>query len=276
MKKHVFLTGIFSILILSVFAQEKIKGNRNVTIVETKIDPFNKLVISQDFEVVLVKGFDASVEIEADENLHNVINFNVSNGVLALSSDYKITSKKKLNITIKYTEDLSFIQLKNDAEISAISAFNSPEITLELHDNSNTELNIESKKLNIIAQAKSKLKLNIQSDSVHLELNESSKMEALINGQYLKADLYQSAKADIEGTCAELHLNTMNFTDFIGKNFTCKNSKILAEDSSDVTTHTEEHLILEATGDSEIELYGLPKITIDKFSGTTELKKKEL
>ncbi|RSK39119.1 GIN domain-containing protein [Mangrovimonas spongiae] len=276
MKKCLFLTGIFAILTLSVFAQEKIKGNRNVTIVETKIDPFNKLVVSQDFQVVLVKGFDASVEIEADENLHDIINFDVSNGVLSLSTDYKIRSKRKLNITIKYTEDLSFIQLKNAAKISAISTFGNPEITLELHDDSNTELNIESKKLNIIAQAKSKLKLNIQSDSVHLELNESSKMEALINGQYLKADLYQSAKANIEGTCAKLDLNTMNFSDFTGKNFTCKNSTILAEDSSDVAIHTEEHLILEATGDSEIELYGLPKITINTFSGTTELKKKEL
>lgn len=276
MNKTILLSVVLAIFTLTIFSQEKIKGDRNVTIVETRIDPFNKLIVNNDFDITLIKSFEASVEIEADENLHDVITFNVVNNILEIKTNYNIASKKKLNITVKYTNSLTHLVTNNDATIQAVSALTNDNITITTKDNSEVELNLESKTCHLITFGKSKVKFNIQSDSTSIEMNENSKLEALINGQFLKADLYQSAKANIEGTCSELSLNTMNFSDFTGKNFTCKNSVILAEDSSDIITHTEEQLTLEASGDSEIELYGLPKITINKFSGTTQLKKSEL
>ncbi|GGH40271.1 hypothetical protein IA57_01980 [Mangrovimonas yunxiaonensis] len=276
MLKKLLFTAILTLISIQHFSQEKIKGSRNVTIVETKIDPFSSLSITSDFDILLVKAFEASVEIETDDNLHDVINFQVTNNTLTFSSNSKITSRKKLNITVKYTDQLAHLILKNGAKVSAISAFKNQTINIEAHDNTAAELNLEATNLNLSSQGKAKLKLNIQSDTTRLELSENSKLEALINTKILKADLYQSAKAEIEGTCNDLSLNTMNFSNFIGKNFTSKNSHIIAEDSSELDTHTEAALILEASGNAEVNLYGLPKITVNKFSGTAKLEKKEL
>ena len=76
MKKH-FLYLILLIPILS-FGQkaEKIKGNKNVTIQETKIDSFTVISIGENFKINLLQG-EPMVKIEADENLHDVIEFNV-------------------------------------------------------------------------------------------------------------------------------------------------------------------------------------------------------
>ena len=75
---------------------EKIKGNRDVTTKQTYIDNFNVLVIKIDFEVKIAHDCKASVEVEADDNLHDTIDINVSEGVLSISTSRRIASKKKL------------------------------------------------------------------------------------------------------------------------------------------------------------------------------------
>ena len=80
----IVLTLISSI----TFAQkkEKIKGNKNVIINEYTIDAFNRIVIGEKFEIELLEGSEPSIFIEADENLHEVIDFIVTDSTLSFST----------------------------------------------------------------------------------------------------------------------------------------------------------------------------------------------
>ena len=95
---------IFTLLIGAFsFAQkkEKIKGNKFIKVKQHQIADFNELSIGEKFEVFLLKGDTPQIEIEADENLHDVILFSVTdNGVLNLKTTHQITSKKKLKLII--------------------------------------------------------------------------------------------------------------------------------------------------------------------------------
>lgn len=54
--------------------------------------------------------------IEADENLHEVIDSDFENGALVLSLNKRITSSKRFNLTL-YVDDLDFIELNDDSEL---------------------------------------------------------------------------------------------------------------------------------------------------------------
>ena len=278
---------LLSTILLIVFisntstAQSKIKGNRNVTIIETEVNSFNKLVLGDKFKASIIKDTKASVEIETDENLHDVIQFGVADSVLSFKPTKRITSFKKMNITIRYNEALHKIHLKDNAELNAVNTIDNEEIYLKIDDNSNANINVKNEAFNLINNSSSSMKigaksrLNIDSSIVNLELNESSKTEALISCDTLNVDMYQRADAKIEGDLKFIKANTINSTHLVGKNLTTNSCEIISEDSSDFSIEVLDDIIIESSGSSEVYLYGNPEITIRKFSDSAKLHKKE-
>ncbi|WP_055442473.1 GIN domain-containing protein [Lacinutrix himadriensis] len=282
MFKKGLLTLCIAMLAVKGFAQEKVKGNKNVTTVETIIDDFNTITFGDKFEIELIQSDAASVEIETDENLHEIIEFSVKDSVLSFSTSAKIQSSKRLNIVVNITKSLRYIEVNDDAEVSAANTLKNDSLELKINDYAKAFLNIKNKKFTLTNNNRStfgissKSKLNIESDKVIIELNENSKTEALIETDSLKVEMYQGAFAKLEGDVEHAVLNTINSSDFSAKNLTINTCNLIIEDSSDATIHVVNELTLEASGTSDVNLYGDPKITINKFKGTSTLHKKEL
>ena len=264
------------------FAQDKIKGNKNVTIVETKIDDFKAISFGEKFEIELVQSNTPSVEIETDDNLHEVIEFSVIDSVLNFRTLLKIQSRKQLKITVNYTTKLREILINDDAEISAIGTIKNKAIELRINDYSKAYLNIDNQYFKLINNnistfgINSKSKLNIESDYVTLELNENSKTEALIVTDSLQVEMYQSAFAKIEGETDFLNLLTINSSEFSAKNLSANTCKISTEESSEATVQVLDEILIETSGSSEIYIYGDPKITLNAFKDSSSIHKKKL
>jgi hypothetical protein len=282
MFKKGLLTLCIAMLAVKGFAQEKVKGNKNVTTVETIIDDFNTITFGDKFEIELIQSDATSVEIETDENLHEIIQFSVKDSVLSFSTSAKIQSSKRLNIVVNITKALRYIEVNDDAEVSAANTLKNDSLELKINDYAKAFLNIKNKKFTFTNNNRStfgissKSKLNIESDKVIIELNENSKTEALIETDSLKVEMYQGAFAKLEGDVEHAVLNTINSSDFSAKNLTINTCNLIIEDSSDATLHVVNELTLETSGTSDVNLYGDPKITINKFKGTSTLHKKEL
>ena len=184
-----------------------------------------------------------------------------------------------MNITIRYNEALHKIHLKENSELNAVNTIDNEEIYLKIDDNANANINVNNQSFNLInnnsSSLGSKSRLNIDSRIVNLELNESSKTEALISCDTLNVDMYQRADAQIEGDLKFIKANTINSTNFVGKNLTANSCEIISEDSSDFSIEVLEDITIESSGSSEVYLYGNPEITIRKFSDSSKLHKKE-
>ncbi|NRB58620.1 MAG: DUF2807 domain-containing protein [Winogradskyella sp.] len=262
-------------LAMSSIAQEKIKGDRNVTIKQTYIDDFHTLEIGEDFSIEIVYNSKPSVEIETDDNLHDVIQFNVVDGVLSFSKTMRITSKKKLNITVNYGDSLTDIKLTSDGEVRSLTSMELNDASLSTLDNSRAYLNIKARSFSFISEGKSKSRLNLTADSTKIELNGNSKLDALINSKVADFDLYLRSDASIEGTSNNSTIRLDNSANFNGAKFTAKSVDALLENNSDLTIDASESIALAVSGDSEVYLYGSPAITISKFEDTAKLQKKK-
>lgn len=278
MVRKVLLISILSLFVSVSFAQkkEKIKGDRNVTSKETNINSFNRIVVGEKFKIDLIEGSSASVFVEADDNLHDVIDFSVTDSVLSFKTSKKITSSKKLNIKVVYTKTLKQIETMDAGEISSLTSLNLDEVVLINSGTSRAYLNIKTQKFKHINSEKAKVKLNLTAANTTLELGENSKLEALINSENIEVDMFQRSEAKIEGEVSILNINTDNSSSFIGSNLTSTSCQLICELDSDAAVQVTESLTIEASGSSQIYIYDNPKITINKFTDTAKLHKKEL
>ena len=275
MKKILLLLVLIMVASPTLIAQEKIKGDRNVTIKQTYIDEFETIVVNGDFSIEIVYNSKPSVTVEADDNLHDVIQFDVVEGVLTFVETTRIGTKKKLSITVNYGDALSNIEIKGDGEIRSLTSMELNNATLVTSDNSRAYLNIVSKSFSYKSSGKSKTRLNLTSDSTIIELSDNSKLDALINSKVANFDLYQRSDLSIEGSANNSIIRLINSSNFNGGKFDVKIAEVSLEDSSDVTISVDDSITLSSSGDSETYLYGSPAITITKFEDTSKLQKKK-
>ena len=277
MKKIAFLViAVFISTLAFSQKKEKVKGSKIVTIVQKEVQDFTAIEVLDDLEIFLVKGDKNGVELEADDNLHDAIDLKYNGGTLILSAAKEISGFKKFTIRVMYTDELKSVEARDKAKIQGIEEINLEDITFKSIDNSKLFLYVNAKALTVIGNDKSEIQLNAKSEAVKIELSKNAEMKALISSTEMKLDLYQKAKATIEGDVIDLKLRFDSNTNFIGKNLNAKNCELVAEGYSNATLLVETSLNLDASGSSEVYLYGEPKIELKKFADNATLYKKTL
>ncbi|HCF02968.1 DUF2807 domain-containing protein [Flavobacterium sp.] len=277
MKPRLFTSLI--ILLLSttlVFSQkaEKIKGSKVVTSSIQQVKPFTMIEVEDNIEIYLEKGAKSEIKIEADDNLHDVISLKVENNILIISTSKEIQGFKKLTVKVTYTNDLNLITTKDESIVTAIQEIILDTITFKSLDKSKLFLNVNAGNFNLLADDKSKIELNLKSETAFIELSKNSSLKALINSAELKCDLYQKSSAIIEGDSDNSMIRIDNLAELNARKFNSKTSDLTIEGKANCSLLVENNFILDANDNSEISIYGNPKIEIRKFSGEAKLLKK--
>lgn len=277
MKPKIYLsiiTLIFSTSILLAQKAEKIKGSKVVTTSQKEIKSFNAIEIGDNLEVNLEKGDKNEIKIEADDNLHDIINLEVQDDILMISTSKEAQGFKKLSVKITYTNDLNLVTTKDESVVNAIQEIILDNITFKTFDKSKLFLNVNSKNFILQSNDKSKIELNLKGENSFIELSKNTTLKALINSVDLKCDLYQKANAVIEGDATNANLRLDNSAELNARNFNIKNGNLAIEGNANCSILAENSIVISATDRAEIALFGSPKIEINKLEGEAKLLKK--
>ncbi len=275
MKKSLLLLTFFVITNFS-FSQkkDKVKGSKIVTMEQKDVGEFDMLEVSDELEVFLVKGDKCGIEIEADDNLHDAIGIDLSGTTLRLSLIRKISSFKKFSIRVNYTDKFKVVTGRNDSKITALADIVLDDITFKLSENCKFFGNVKSKVFLLEANDKSKSELNIKTDKTTLKLSKNSEMKGLISSSELNIDLYQKGEATIEGDAATMKVRLDNESKLSSKKLIAKNLDLTTEDSSECQVNCSLQMIIDASGKSEIDIFGDQKIEMKRFVDSAILNKK--
>jgi hypothetical protein len=254
--------------------KEKIKGSKIVIEKPKEIGDFTALEIEDNLTVYLEKGSKNEIKIEADDNLHENISFDLKEKTLRIYTPKEASSFKKLIVRIKYTNDLKSVVAKNATIINAIEAVQLDDITFTSLDFAKLYLNVNSKKFGLIADDKSKIELNLKSEKSKIQLSKNAQIKALLSSVDLAFDMYQKTVATIEGDTTNAIIRQDNNTIFNGFNFTIKNADATTESNAVCNIMADTTLIVDAIDDSKINILGTPKIEVRKFLGEAQLIKK--
>lgn len=274
--KKITLLVVFLLCTTIVLAQkkEKVKGTKIVTLEKSAIPSFDQIEVEDNIDLYLIKSDKNAIEVEADDNLHATINKQVYGTTLRVNTNKEVTSFKKFEVRVFYTDSLKLITVKHEAKLNAIQELNLASFTLKTFDYSKSFINVNCPNFSIIATDKSKIEMNLKGSETMIEMNKNAEMKALITTNKLKFDMYQKAEADIEGDTNDMRLRLDNNTKFIGKNLSIKSLDVTAENYVNCSVRAKDNLIITATGKAEVTILGDPKIEIKKFADDATLYKK--
>ncbi len=272
--KFLATTLLFVLTFTTIQAQEKIKGSRNVTVEQTEIEPFTAMEIGEEFEVVIVKGPTAMIEIEADDNLHEVIDIDVIGNVLYLQTIKEIRRSKRLRVRVTFTDALNEIRVKEKAEVSGLTDLLFNTITIKTSGSSRFYGTIKAETFTLINNDNAKAELNVTAENTVFQLNQKSDVEALVNSPEFKADLLEDAEAKIEGDVKEFTLRADNSTSFTGEKLTSQTCTVIIEGRAKASVKADNAINITAKGRSELSIYDSPDFNIVEFADQASLFKK--
>jgi hypothetical protein len=192
-------TGILLLFFISTnlnaqFSNKKIKGNGNITTTDRSVSNFDKIGIAGSFDVILNKGNEGDISIQADENLMEYIITEVKNGQLKIKpkKGYQLKSTKTMQITIGFN-DLEEVSLAGSGDVTASDAINASDLKLSLAGSGDMNLKVSTKHLTSKIAGSGNISLNGSTDEFSCSIAGSGNL----NGYELKATV---AKAKIAGS----------------------------------------------------------------------------
>jgi hypothetical protein len=276
MKKIITLTFLFISVMTFAQKKEKVKGSKIVKLEQKQVDNFESIELEDNLEVFLVKGEECGLEIEADDNLIEFVDYKLTGKNLRISTTRDINSFKKLSVRITYNDKLNMVIAKDETNVTALTDVTLDNVTFKSYDYAKLFLNAKTKNFTLMANDKSKVELNLKSEKTAVDLSKSAYVKALISSSEMRFDMYQKSSADIEGDVLTLKLRLDNNSDFTGKKLTAKTAMVEVGAYSKTSINISTNAVIDASGNSEIELFGEPKIEMKRFTESAMLKKRPI
>ncbi len=273
MKLKLLLLILFSTaMTLHAQRKPKIKGNRMVIEVKDALPPFTKLELRDDLEVTLRRSNEESYSVAADDNLIDVLKFRVEDSTLVISSFYQITSKKKLEIEIAYTQ-LRSIML-SDGKLTSIDKISSEELLVTTLGTSSIELGADVGLAKIDMQDNSSGTFNLTADSLSVMLVNKADASIYSNSFNNALVMKNDARLQIEGTADTFEIKLDGNANLRAEDLEIRKMNATIMSSSDARIFVTNALSLYQLGTSRCYLYGDAAIDLKQFTDTAELFKR--
>lgn len=240
-----------------IFKSSIIKGNDNV-ITESRnaSENFSKLIAKGNVNIFLSKGDIQKIEVEAEDNIMPLVIVEINKGVLTARTEGNMRTKKGVNIHITYKE------------LDAITTSGSTSVKVES--------TLDSKKVSLVSSGSSDLTINaIKARSLDVKSSGSSNINInKINSKKTTLDLSGASDIKIVGKTKSLKASTNGSSDLTAKNLDAKAAELNSSGSSNIKVKVGEEIKVQASGASNIEYYGSPRVVSEKRSGSASIKKR--
>lgn len=273
MKNILLFAAMIFCFQLSAQRKPKIKGSKVVTDVQENLPPFKAIELNDDLEVKLRKAPQEGYSITADDNLIDVLKFSVEDSVLTISSFYIITGKKKLDITVNYT-DIDVITLRN-GDLRMDGAIITDELDVNMNESAKIQLNAEASRITITMEGSSSGDFTLKGDEIDFMLKDRVDARIYTVSETNNLKMYKNASARMEGTVTDFTVNLYENSRIKGERLEAEKAFVNLENSSSAEVNVKSTIELTSSGSSKTYLYGDGKIEIIEFLDTSELHKRK-
>lgn len=273
MKKLTVFCIVFFTVCANAQRKPKIKGNKSVIEVMEDLPAFNTVKLEDDLNVLLEASQIPGYSIVADDNLIDIIRFDVTDSVLVIRSFYKITSKKQLDITIKY-KDLKHLLVESGSVISP-NYIETEILNVKVSDGAKVELKSKLTQMHLQMEDMGKGDFNVEADSVSINLRDKSSLTFYGQLGGLDVNMYDNSQAVLEGTSDRTEVDMFGSSDLKAEQMESAHISAKLEGSAKAKLNAYKEFSLSASGMSKTYLWGNPTIDIKQFLNSSELYKKE-
>ncbi|MDO1500110.1 head GIN domain-containing protein [Winogradskyella maritima] len=197
-----------------------VSGNGTVVTETREINSdFNRISVSRGLDVYITQSNIPNLEVEADENLHDIITTEVEGNTLRISASDNIRRSKAQIVRVN---------VKDLEEIKATSGSDVFSETVLVYDD-------------LILKATGGADLNVEVKTKNLECRSTSGSDLIVRG-----------------TTVNLIAEATSGSDINAKDLKAEDSKVSATSGSDIRVHSSNSLSASATSGADVRYYGNP------------------
>jgi len=273
--KNRFILAVILLATTMIFAQKKAKisGNKTVVDVFKTLNAFNTLQIEDNLRVNIAQTLDNGYHLQTDENLVEVVRFEVIDSVLRIYSLMNITGSKKLEINLTF-KNLKAITLLHDSELTATSKLTLPELQFTASDDAKYDLDITTETASLFLNNGTKGDLLLKGNKLKMILNENAFLKGNIVLDELEITVNKRADLDLSGDVTRLQLTATGSSDIKAKKLRTTYANLNGSNSADIYINTSKELDLYMQGKSDVYVYGNPEIKVSGMNDKSKIIKK--
>lgn len=272
--KKILLFTISLFCLMATAQKAKIKGDKNVVTNDRSFEYFTKLEINDKIKLTLKQSKSTKLVIEADENLHEVLDSDFENGALVLSLNKRITSSKRFNLTL-YVDDLDFIELNDDSELIGGETFKFFDLDVVLNDKSEIKIEFESQIFSLESNEKSRGEFTVKADSLSFTTKESSRIKNNITAEKVFVNYTGNSASEFVGKTSSIILKADDNATFKGAELVAFDAYVEVANSSSTFINAKNNLIISAKDKSKIYIFNSPTIEIKALEDVASIYKRE-
>ena len=125
---------------------ETIYGSGNVVTEERDIGEFTGLKVSSGIDVVIRQGKEISLELEADDNLHEVIITEVDGNTLKIYTRKNIRKSRSKKVFLVY-KDLNTIRISSAGDVTGENTLQTGTLDIDLSSAGDLNLEVQAEKI---------------------------------------------------------------------------------------------------------------------------------
>lgn len=229
----ILVFGLLPLLLNSCFDLGGVEGNGKVKERTIEVKEFSSIHVSGHFSVYISQGKKSSVVLEADENLHDLIDITVQGSKLVVETRERIGQAEALNIIIT-NPDYEKLQLSGAVELVGETIIESPSLMIGCSGAADIDLEINTEDFGVDISGAADIHLSGTSKNADFELSGASSLRA----------------ADLK----------------------CEDIEVDMSGAADATVHATQKLAVDISGAANCQYYGNPELETD-ISGAGNVKK---
>ena len=172
------LLGISILFIVSCdFLEDFEKGNGNITTRVIDVQDFSDIRIGGNFDVTLLQSDKHEVRLITDENLQEFITTEVENGILEITQEKKLISKKKIRAVIEFSS-IDELRIMGAAMISNEDYIVEKELELRMEGAGMVDIRVKTGQLMVNLSGAGIVKLAGETDDLDLNLSGAGSVKA--------------------------------------------------------------------------------------------------
>jgi hypothetical protein len=180
MKTNALVSFLTLLLILSgcvVNVQDTVTGNGNVTRQKRDVAAFTGIQVGSGIDVILTQGVPQSVEVEADENLQEWINTEVTGGILHINTDKSIRFAKTKTVHIT-CQTLDKIGVSSAGDVTGTNLFKTGTLDIDMSSAGDLRLEVEADAISVTISSAGNVNLMGKTGSLKADLSSAGDLNA--------------------------------------------------------------------------------------------------
>jgi|GEM_PF-6653392 len=260
--RTIFWFIVFTILAVTTVHAQGVRGNGDVIKKARDVASFTAINTSDGWDLQLTQDDHYAMTIEADENLIDLVQTEVRNGVLYIYSDTRIRQSEERTIHLTFSE-LNSITARDGSDIYAEDLISADDFTLDLDEGSDLDrLELSANTLTATFENGSDARIRFESiQTITLNADGGSDIELRnISGTSCELRLADGSDANLDGRTQELTIVATGGSDIEAYRFEVVDAILDLSNSSDAEMTITGSVDLKLSGGSDLEIRGKPQI----------------